>query len=51
MKNLDFEPLVENNTIFFYDTHGTIFSYGSKKKILIGSIIFIKKDLEEAQRI
>ena len=43
MKNLDFEPLVENNTIFFYDTHGTIFSYGLKNKNINWKYNFYKK--------
>ena len=43
IKNLDFEPLVENNTIFFYDTHGTIFSYGLKNKNINWKYNFYKK--------
>ena len=31
IKNLDFEPILENNTIFFYDPNGTIFSYSLKR--------------------
>jgi len=43
IKNLDFEPLLENNTIFFYDPNGTIFSYSLKDKKINWKYNFYKK--------
>ena len=35
IKNTDFEPIMENNIIFFYDPTGNIFSYSIKKDKII----------------
>tara|TARA_Y100001970_G_scaffold129448_1_gene159631 strand:+ start:688 stop:2040 length:1353 start_codon:yes stop_codon:yes gene_type:complete len=43
IKNLDFEPILEKNTIFLYDPNGTIFSYGLKKKKINWKYNFYKK--------
>ena len=43
IKNLDFEPILEKNTIFLYDPHGTIFSYGLKEKKINWKYNFYKK--------
>ena len=41
--NVDFEPIVENNIIFFYDPRGNIFSYSIKKNQIIWEYNFYKK--------
>tara|TARA_B100002052_G_scaffold161978_1_gene147477 strand:- start:140 stop:1492 length:1353 start_codon:yes stop_codon:yes gene_type:complete len=43
VKNLDFEPILENNTIFFYDPSGTIFSYSLKDEKINWKYNFYKK--------
>ena len=43
VKNLDFEPILENNTIFFYDPSGTIFSYSLKEEKINWKYNFYKK--------
>ncbi len=41
--NVDFEPLVENDIIFFYDPRGIIYSYSLKSDKLIWEYNFYKK--------
>ena len=39
----DFEPIIEMDTIFFYDPHGTIFCYSITKKKIFWKYNFYKK--------
>ena len=43
IKNVDFEPIVENDIIFFYDPQGNIFSYSIKKNKINWKYNFYKK--------
>ena len=43
LTNLDFEPIIENNIVFFYDPSGTIFSYSIDLEKLIWKYNFYKK--------
>ena len=43
IKNIDFEPITENNIIFFYDPTGNIFSYSIKRDKIIWEYNFYKK--------
>ena len=43
IKNTDFEPITENNIIFFYDPTGNIFSYSIKRNKIIWEYNFYKK--------
>ena len=43
IKNLDFEPILENNIIFFYDPNGTIFSYALEDEKINWKYNFYKK--------
>ncbi len=42
IKNTDFEPLLENNIVFFYDPIGNIFSYSIKRDKIIWKYNFYK---------
>ena len=48
--NADFDPLIENEILYFYDPAGSMFSYSLKQKSLNGNLIFIKKDLKIDQK-
>tara|TARA_A100001011_G_scaffold58614_1_gene57897 strand:- start:429 stop:1781 length:1353 start_codon:yes stop_codon:yes gene_type:complete len=50
IKNLDFEPILENNTIFFYDPSGTIFSYSLKNKKINWKYNFYKKRFKSSPK-
>lgn len=41
--NADFEPIIENDVIFFYDPRGNIYSYSLKNNKLIWEYNFYKK--------
>ena len=43
IKNIDFQPLISNGNIFFYDPNGTIFCYSLKKNKIIWKYNFYKK--------
>ena len=41
--NEDFEPLIENEVVYFYDPSGTVFSYSLNKKKINWKFNFYKK--------
>ena len=42
VNNVDFEPIVENNVVFFYDPRGNIYSFSLKKDKVIWKYNFYK---------
>ena len=43
ISNVDFEPIIENDIIFFYDPRGNIYSYSLKNNKLVWKYNFYKK--------
>ena len=43
IKNIDFQPIIENNVAFLYDPNGTLFSYSIENERLIWKYNFYKK--------
>jgi len=43
IKNIDYQPIIENNIAFLYDPNGTLFSYSLENERLIWKYNFYKK--------
>ena len=43
IKNIDFQPIIENNIAYLYDPNGTLFSYSIENERLIWKYNFYKK--------
>ncbi len=49
--NVDFEPLIENENLYFYDPAGSIFSYSIKQKKVNWKFNFYKKRFKNIEKI